>query len=52
MFANLNFFFRFSNLLFHSNDYVHLEAMYPGTSFVGVDSVTFPSMGATGGPIC
>ena len=30
VFANLSNFFRFSNLLFHSNDYVHLVARYPG----------------------
>ena len=41
--------FRFSNLLFHSNDYVHLVARYAGYILCGVDSVTFPSMGATGG---
>ena len=51
MLANLSFllFFWYSNLLFHSNHYVHLVARYPGYNFVGVDSVTFPSMGATGG---
>ena len=49
MFANLSNFFRFSNLLFYSNHYVLLVPRYPDTSFVGVDSITFPSMGATGG---
>ena len=27
---------------------MHLVARYPGTTYVGVDSVTFPSMGAKG----
>ena len=31
------------------NDYVHLVASTLGTCWVGVDSVTFPGMGVTGG---